>query len=116
MDSKVWYAGAVAAVSEAGIVLGRSTDTFAPEQSITREEMAVMVVRAYEYLQGAKNISSPAGTFSDYAGIHAWARNAASLAEAAGLIKGRGNGQFAPQEKMTRAESAQVISNLLGSL
>ncbi|MNO16457.1 Endoglucanase precursor [compost metagenome] len=116
VDSKVWYAGAVAAVSEAGIVLGRSTDTFAPEQSITREEMAVMVVRAYEYLQGAKNISSPAGTFSDYAGIHAWARNAASLAEAAGLIKGRGNGQFAPQEKMTRAESAQVISNLLGSL
>ncbi|MNF14235.1 Endoglucanase precursor [compost metagenome] len=51
MDSKAWYAEAVAAVSGAGIVLGRSADSFAPDQSITREEMAVMIVRAYEYLQ-----------------------------------------------------------------
>ncbi|KAI7253143.1 hypothetical protein KC345_g11408, partial [Hortaea werneckii] len=116
VDSKAWYAEAVAAVNEAGIVFGRSTDVFAPNESITREEMAVMIVRAYEYKQGSKTSEAAAGSFSDYSRIHDWAKNAASTAEQAGLIKGRGNKQFVPQATMTRAESAQVISNLLGHL
>jgi hypothetical protein len=114
--SGAWYAQAVAAVSEAGFMLGRSTDSFAPDSSMTREEMAVMIVRAYEYLQGGKATEAAAGSFSDYSRIHGWAQQAASIAGQAGLIKGRGNQQFAPQETMTRAESAQVISNLLGYL
>lgn len=132
VDSRSWYADAVAAVNEAGIVLGRSKDAFAPDERITREEMAVMIVRAYEYLQGSQvsqvsqgsqvshaSIASQdiaAGAFSDYSLIHDWAKNAAGIARQAGLIKGRGNQQFAPQESMTRAESAQVIANLLGHL
>lgn len=116
VDSKAWYAEYVAAVSEAGIVLGRSSDSFAPDRSITREEMAVMIVRAYEYLQGSKVNEVSASSFSDYSLIHDWAQKSARFAEQAGLIKGRGNMQFAPQEMMTRAESAQVIANLLGYL
>jgi hypothetical protein len=116
VDSKAWYAEAVEAVSEAGIVLGRSSDTFAPDRSITREEMAVMIVRAYVYLQGSKVHEVSTGSFSDYSQIHDWAQKSASIAEQTGLIKGRGNKQFAPQEMMTRAESAQVIANLLGNL
>ncbi|MEK3969044.1 S-layer homology domain-containing protein [Paenibacillus sp. FSL H7-0323] len=116
VDSKAWYAEAVAVVSGTGIVLGRSADSFAPDQSITREEMAVMIVRAYEYLQGSETNEPAVGSFSDYSRIHDWAKNAANIAEQAGLIKGRGNKQFAPQETMTRAEGAQVISNLLGYL
>lgn len=150
-----WYADAVASVTEAGIVLGRSKDSFAPGQSITREEMAVMIVRAYEYLQGSRSSQggqgsegiqgsqgsegsqgsqgiegsegiqsiqsgqesdTAAGSFSDYSLIPDWAKHAAGTAVQAGLIKGRGNKQFAPQEAMTRAESAQVISNLLEHL
>lgn len=113
VDAKSWYAEAVAAVSEAGIVLGRGQDTFAPDERITREEMAVMIVRAYEYQQGSKSNVAAAGSFSDDALIHDWAKNAAGIAEQAGLIKGRGNQQFAPQASMTRAEGAQVIFNLL---
>lgn len=116
VDSSAWYAESIAAVSEAGIVLGRSSDSFAPDRSITREEMAVMIVRAYEYLQGSKVNEVSASSFSDYSLIHVWAQKSASFAEQAGLIKGRGNMQFAPQEMMTRAESAQVIANLLGYL
>ncbi|MEK3981994.1 S-layer homology domain-containing protein [Paenibacillus sp. FSL K6-3166] len=116
VDSKAWYAEAVAAVSEAGIVFGRSSDTFAPDHSITREEMAVMIVRAYEYLHGSKVEEVSAGSFSDYSQIHDWAQKSARIAEQTELIKGRGNKQFAPQELMTRAESAQVIANLLGHL
>lgn len=116
VDSGAWYADAVAAVSEAGIVLGRSPDTFVPDRSITREEMAVMAVRAYEYLQGSKAEAASAAPFSDYSRIHGWAQDAVSTAKQAGLLQGRGNQQFAPQERMTRAESAQVLFNLLAYL
>ncbi|WP_342478582.1 S-layer homology domain-containing protein [Paenibacillus sp. FSL H7-0350] len=114
VDSGLWYAESVAAVNEAGIVLGRSKDAFAPNELITREEMAVMIVRAYEHLKGSKSSSeSASSSFSDHTLIRDWAKNAVSTADQAGLIKGRGNQQFAPQATMTRAESAQVIFNLL---
>lgn len=117
VDSRLWYAEAVAAVNEAGIVLGRSKEAFAPDEHITREEMAVMIVRAYEHLKGSKSSSeSAASSFNDHTLIRDWAKSAASTAEQAGLIKGRSNQQFAPQATMTRAESAQVISNLLGHM
>jgi len=113
VDSHEWYAGVVAAVSESGIVLGRGSDTFAPNAVISREEMAVMTVRAYEYLKGIKVSAANPKSFSDYNQINPWAQNAVSIAQEAGLIKGRGNNKFSPQEMMTRAESAQVVSNLL---
>ncbi|MNI80085.1 Endoglucanase precursor [compost metagenome] len=116
VDSGAWYADAVAAVSGAGLVLGRSPEAFAPEHSITREEMAVMVVRTYEYMRGVQAESVTAGAFSDASLIHDWAQEAVGFAAQTGLLQGRGNQQFAPQETVTRAESAQVIFNLLGSV
>lgn len=117
VDPGLWYAEAVAAVNEAGIVFGRSKEAFAPNERITREEMAVMIVRAYEHLKGSKSSGeSAASSFSDYSRIQDWAKQAAVAAEQAGLITGRGNQQFAPQATMTRAESAQVLANLLGHM
>ncbi|SDD03915.1 Ig-like domain (group 4) [Paenibacillus sp. UNCCL117] len=113
VDAGAWYAEAVAKVSKAGIVLGRTADTFAPDDAITREEMAVMTVRAYEYLSGKKAAATNPGTFADQGRIGAWAQGAVSVAQGLGLISGRGENLFAPQELMTRAEGAQVISNLL---
>lgn len=108
-----WHEQVIAAVSEAGIVLGRSSDTFAPDDVITREEMAVMVVRAYEHVKGEQVTLSNTDSFSDQAQVHEWAQNAVRGAQQVGLIQGRSNNQFAPQALMTRAESAQVIANLL---
>ncbi|WP_081957458.1 S-layer homology domain-containing protein [Paenibacillus sp. FSL R7-0273] len=113
VGADAWYADSIAAVNQAGLVLGRTADTFVPDSSITREEMAVMVVRAYEYLQGEKAQAASAGSFSDQLQISGWAQEAVSIAVEAGLLQGRGGQQFAPQALMTRAESAQVIYNLL---
>ncbi len=109
-----WYADAVAAVAEAGIVFGRSATAFAPNATITREEMAVMMIRAYEYASGQQASGADgASPFSDSGHISAWAQQAAADAQALGLIKGRGGNSFAPQDMMTRAEGAQVMVNLL---
>ncbi|MFM9331498.1 immunoglobulin-like domain-containing protein [Paenibacillus mesotrionivorans] len=108
-----WYADAVAAAAQAGLVTGRSAGGFEPDGTITRQEMAVMLIRALEWKTGRKPASQPDISFTDSSQIGDWAKDAVSAAGAAGLLQGRENGQFAPQEQLTRAESVQVLYNLL---
>ncbi|WP_339157331.1 S-layer homology domain-containing protein [Paenibacillus sp. FSL W8-0186] len=108
-----WYAEAVAKASSAGIVHGRDSNTFAPNAVITREEMAVMIVRAYKYLHGEETTTSYLESFSDNGQIEPWAKEAVGAAQAWDLIRGRGNNQFAPKAPMTRAESVLVVSKIL---
>ncbi|SEG27085.1 bifunctional 2',3'-cyclic-nucleotide 2'-phosphodiesterase/3'-nucleotidase [Paenibacillus sp. UNC499MF] len=109
VPSGSWYAEAVAAASEKGIVEGSSADTFAPDQKITREEMAVMITRMYAQLQGTTG--TPKAVFTDGGEISAWAKTAVETAAEKGLMTGRADGVFAPRAKATRAEAAQVIYN-----
>ncbi|WP_069188409.1 carbohydrate-binding domain-containing protein [Paenibacillus sp. GM2] len=108
-----WYAEAIAAVSELGIVNGRSASSFEPGATITREEMAVILVRAYEYSRGQVASAGAAGAFADQASVSSWAQEAVAEAHALGFMTGRANGQFAPQSKATRAEAAQVVARLI---
>lgn len=109
-----WYADAVEAARTAGIVKGRADGTFGSADVITREEMAVMLIRAYAVMNG---LESPNGTdgnpFKDSHSIASWAQQSVSEAAALGLLQGKGSGLFAPKDRLTRAESAQVIWKLL---
>ncbi|CAM3183595.1 alpha-amylase family glycosyl hydrolase [Paenibacillus lupini] len=110
-----WYAKSVNAAAEAGIIRGRTATTFAPNAVITREEMAVMLMRAYEVKTGKKAESSESvSAFTDSAAIHDWAKASIEAAVKLGFLSGKGQGQFDPQGNTTRAESAKVIYKLLG--
>lgn len=111
-----WYAEAVAAAVQAGLVTGRSAGEFNPSGAVTRQEMAVMLVRAYEYKAGQAPTSATISDFTDANQIDAWAMDGVAAATAAGLLQGRGDGLFAPRAQLTRAESVQVLYNLLHSL
>jgi len=117
VDPTKWYASSIAAAYETGIVTGRSVDTFAPEDSISREEMAIMIYKAYLLQTGqnpvANRLSNRVIHFKDADTISGWAAGAVAAAQELGLISGRGNQLFMPHDKGTRAESAQVISLLL---
>lgn len=113
VDSSKWYAEEVAAAYEAGVITGRSVDVFAPNATLTRQEMAIMIIRAYK-LQSGKVLTARSETaFADSVEVSEWAQDAVNAAVELGFIEGRGNNQFAPQEQTTRAESAKVISLLL---
>lgn len=114
IKSDAWYSSYVATASKLGIVSGRSNDTFAPNASITREEMAIMVIRALEVKSG-KKIEPAVGatTFADASNISKWADSYVKTAAGLGLLQGRENNQFAPKGWMTRAESAQIIYTLM---
>ncbi|MBP2112821.1 GH32 C-terminal domain-containing protein [Paenibacillus silagei] len=108
-----WYASSVAAAYEAGIVTGRSTDTFAPEETISREEMASMINKAYLFHTGQNPVFGQRSNFKDAGTISAWAVDAVAALQELGLVTGRGNQLFMPHETVNRAESAQIISLLL---
>lgn len=113
INAEDWYASDVAAAHEAGIVNGKSASLFAPKSSITREEMAVMLVRTYKTQQGGLSEASQTAGFADQANISAWAVEAVNIAFQTGLVHGRGNEVFAPKGKLTRAEAIQAIANML---
>ncbi|WP_241674971.1 S-layer homology domain-containing protein [Paenibacillus luteus] len=114
VSSDKWYAEEVALAHQAGIVSGVSAAAFAPNAAITRQEMAAMLVRGYEYAL-SKKLNAPIGSvsFVDTASAPEWAQAAIAKAADLGLITGRSKEQLAPGDNGSRAESAQMILNLL---
>ncbi|UKS24086.1 cadherin-like beta sandwich domain-containing protein [Paenibacillus sp. HWE-109] len=112
VTAKDWYAKEAAAAYKAGIIAGNEQQAFEPNRSITREEMAVMLVRAYEHRTGSKLEASSAAS-SDASDISDWALPFVNSALKAKLLSGRQEGLFVPDEHTTRAEAAQAIYNLL---
>ena len=82
-----YYHDAVAWASEKGIVGGYSAERFAPEDNITREQLAV-ILHNYAALKGYKpEASGDLTTFSDSGKVHTWSKDAMSWANKEGLIK-----------------------------
>jgi len=113
VSKEKWYSSEVALAVKAGIVNGISATEFAPEVTIKRQEMATMIVRAYEYALGHKVANSKATKFADLASAPQWAKEAIQAAFEVGLLNGRSNNRFEPLASGTRAEVAKLISNLL---
>ncbi|OBZ13143.1 S-layer homology domain-containing protein [Bacillus sp. FJAT-26390] len=112
VNATAWYANDINKAVKAGLIQGRSALTFAPAEQITREELAVLVLRAYELKSGAaQETSHPA--FKDASQISAWAVKDVNKAAALGLLQGRTTGLFVPKGISNRAEAAQVIYHLL---
>lgn len=105
---KHWAKAYIATANANGIVNGYSDYAFGPDDPITREQMAVMVVKA----AGWKALGA-AKLFPDDASISAWAKEAVATASAQGVIKGRTDGSFDPKANATRAEATVVVSGAL---
>ncbi|MEK5491914.1 S-layer homology domain-containing protein [Paenibacillus sp. FSL R7-0297] len=108
-----WYQQALSGMVQAGLITGRTPESFQPAAAISREEMTVILMRAYRLQQGS--IPAAAGSLSikDAGDISGWAADQVAEAAALGLVKGRADGTFAPKAPATRAEAAQMLLNYL---
>jgi len=114
VSAQDWFAPYVAAAAANGIINGRTSSEFAPNEQVKREEMAVMVMRAYRLGHPAAETAAPSSSvFTDWGVISAWAQNDIEQAYRLGLIHGIAEGIFQPQGLTTRAESAQILYQLL---
>jgi hypothetical protein len=114
VPADAWYFSSVNAAAEAGLVAGISANRFAPNQPITREQLAVMVARALT-LRGKTITGDEAQltVFKDQKQISTWARKGVAQAIAGKIVGGRPDGTFGPSAPATRAEAATMIYNLL---
>lgn len=107
-----WFAAEAALAAKAGIVQGYSDGTFAPSQTITRQEMAAMLVRALTY----KTTITPKASqvaFADLEESPKWAVDVILAANSLGLVNGYTAEEFRPLGLGTRAESAKMMYNLV---
>ncbi|MEA1961350.1 MAG: S-layer homology domain-containing protein [Bacillota bacterium] len=103
-----WASDYISTAAKQGIVNGYSDTRFGPDDSITREQMLVMLVKASQL--EVSDEEEGALTFSDLSQISDWAENAVFIAYKADLISGYADGTFKPQTVTTRAEAVTVIS------
>jgi len=103
-----WYNTYAAAAQKHGIVTGDAEGRFNGDENITRQDMAVIIKRAFEK-KGLKieNVSGEA--FSDDSNIAEYAKEAVYMMKSANIINGMGENTFAPKDNATRAQAAKVI-------
>ena len=108
-----WYTNAVIWAAENGIVKGVNTTTFAPNDQITREQIATILFR---YAKAEKVEGKLAG-FPDAGKVSDYAADAMAWAVEQGLINGisesDGKTYLAPQETATRAQIAVILMRYL---
>lgn len=106
-----WYEPALRACYEHGAVT-RQTDSFRPASAITREELAVMLIRALGYGSMAGLFSETSLPFRDVTTN----RGYIAMAYEMGLVNGLGSSLFMPQRAATREQAAVILSRLYGKL
>lgn len=106
-----WYATAVNWAAANGIVNGISDDTFAPNDPITREQLAAMLMN---YAQWKGQDTSARADLSGYSDAPStWASEAVQWAVAEGLLAGVTDDELQPQGQATRAQVAAIMQRFL---
>lgn len=109
-----WYSDAVAWAAANKIVNGYDETTFGPMNAVTREQMAAILFR-YEQYKGLENVTleENLNRFPDQDKISAYAIPALQWAVGQKIINGNADGTLDPTGTATRAQVAQIFTNLL---
>ncbi|OZV11646.1 hypothetical protein CIW83_13400 [Tissierella sp. P1] len=109
VNTDAYYMGYIEWASKNSIVKGTGNGKFAPDQSITREQM-VVIMQNYAKVDG---FTMPKvhgeNTFADSSRISVYAKDAVKQMQMAGVISGKSCNLFDPQGTATRAEVAAVL-------
>ncbi|OCT15399.1 hypothetical protein A8709_15065 [Paenibacillus pectinilyticus] len=111
-----WYYKAIASAQKAGLVQGKDDGSFGVNDLISREDMAVLIDRFVKQ-RGLSSVAasgtiSPPADFLDLGLTSAYARDAVSSLQQAGIMNGMTEGYFEPKGNSTRAQAASVLYRL----
>ncbi len=113
VDAESWYGDAVYWARLHGIVKGYSDEEFAPDQEISREQIAAIMQRYADFKGVAADEKGDLSKFTDVSEISDWARGNMEWAVGTGLISGRDNGMVDPLGNASRAEVAAILHRYL---
>lgn len=115
VESGSYYENAVAWANENGIVSGISEECFAPNEPITREQMAAIIYR-YAAFKGYDITTSSNTSYTDNDNISDYAKDAVIWAAEKSVMTGNTDGSFAPKANTTRAQAASVFMRMVENL
>lgn len=110
IPGNAYYAEAVAWASARGIVTGVSSNSFAPDDPVTREQMATFLCRYAAYQGINTETTNELTEFVDRDEIGDYAIEAMGWACDQGLIMGKSSTMLEPKDYATRAEVALVLT------
>ena len=108
IENMDWAKEAISYLYRNNIITGRNTYTFAPDDKVTRAELAKMLVLAFK-LSGTKDSS-----FSDVS-KNAWYADYVNIAAANGIILGDDSGKFNPDNPVSRQDAAVMMYRAVNS-
>ncbi len=110
-DSNDYY---VPYISAMGIVTGYPNGTFRPNDSIKRQDAAIMLQRLATFLEASPSKSS--ASFTDAAQIAAYAKPGVDYVTSLGIMNGNANGTFAPLSNITREQAVITMINAYNNI
>lgn len=117
VNTNTMMGGYIGAAVSAGIVAGVSEKSFAPNSYITRQDMAIMMIRAANYAGLSTTMSSSADSvlsgYTDRGQVSSYAKTGLAKAVNIGIIGGTTTTQLSPKKNATRAEGTLMIMRLL---
>ena len=105
-----WYTDAVNWAASNNIVSGMPDGTYAPDQALTREQMASILYRYAEYKGIDVSARADLSTFTDGTTVSPWAQDVVQWAVAEKLMSGNGT-ELQPKGTASRAQVATVLMN-----
>ena len=114
LEKGQYYLDAVCWAQINGIANGVTETEFAPNQNITREQIAAIMFRYAQY----KGVA-PTGAwairldYADLADISDYAAEAVMYCKLNNIMTGRENNNFAPKDNVTRAEAAAILHRFI---
>ncbi|MDR0930156.1 MAG: S-layer homology domain-containing protein [Clostridiales bacterium] len=108
-----WYYKYVSAAVDKGIAKGESDEWFAASSNITRDDESVLVKRAIDFSGLQLKDEKTEYSFPDQNEIADYATDSVDYLASHGLLRGNDTGNFKPQDTITRAELAVLVSRAL---
>lgn len=110
-NPKSWYYNYVNSCGALGILNGMGDGSFAPAKTVTRAELASMIVRSTEHIISYRIDEKV--KFSDVTNPKKWYYENVMKCASVGIILGRDDGTFAPDDYATRQEIATLVARVI---
>lgn len=107
-----WANSWIQALGASGIVQGDLKEGqryFYPDRTISRQEAATMVARAF-----ARTSDGTTPTFPDWATVQPWAQESVAALVAEGWLSGFPDGSFGPERLLSRSQAAKILGATFG--
>ncbi|EFM09467.1 Glucan endo-1,3-beta-D-glucosidase [Paenibacillus curdlanolyticus YK9] len=105
-----WYEEALQKAKAAGYMKGYPDGSIHPNDTVSRQDAAVMLTRVFQLIAGSKQSS----TYTDSSAIASYAREAVGIMATNGYLSGYANGSMLPAKSLSRAEIAALLDKMIG--